>query len=296
MSFPVASYVDLLLHLGMAKISLCYCPVCYPEALASSLATSPRYLWAVTLFCGRCGLQWIVCKECSNNRKHLHTPMDVLQHNQSKRCYLLSKNLPSSPSTRMVLDVSMMNQCHDLTMGALTSCYDYSLFNTSSNLSSRSYGSPMRVLSDVALPSLACYHSSSPTYQCIASTSTVNDCHLLLAFVVSNNSVREVDSAPNHSVDNNFSMKESTVMDDCPAPNDTILTSACNVEKCYGDDRGSSSAVECSDDHPFVFDVNKSTTNADVASTSPPVVSNTSLPTSLQLTIHFEMNQLLPLP
>jgi hypothetical protein len=142
MSFPVASYGDLLPHLGMAKISLWYCLVRYPEALVSSLATSPHYSWAVTLFCGGCGLQWVVCKECSNNRKHLLTHMDVLQHHQSKHCNLLSNNLPSSPSTRMVLDVSMTNQCHDLTMGALTSCYDYSLFNTSSNLSSGSYALP----------------------------------------------------------------------------------------------------------------------------------------------------------
>jgi hypothetical protein len=141
----------------------------------------------------------------------------------------------------------------------------------------------MRVLSAIALPSLAYYHSSSPANQCIASTPTMNDCHSLLAFVASNNSGREADFTPNHSVENNSAMKESTVMDDCPAPNDTILTgakTAWNVEKCYGHDRGSSSAFECSDDHPIVFEVNKPTTNVDVTSTSSPVVSNT-LPTTL---------------
>jgi len=182
-------------------------------------------------------------------------------------------------------------------MGAYTTCHDYSLFETSSNVASGSYGSPMRVLSTVALPSFVCYvtnatHSSSPTNQCKESTPTVNDCTPLLAFAVSNNSVREVDCAPDQSIEINPAMKECTVMDDCHAPNDTISASAktacnvndviisTNVEKCDGDDMHSPSAVECSDGHQIVFKVNKHTSNVDVTSTSPPAVSNT-LPTTL---------------
>jgi hypothetical protein len=89
MSFNVALYGDLFPHLGMAQISLWFCPACYPDTLASSLSTSPLYLWAVILSCSGCGLQWLVCKECSKNRKHLCSPMDILHHHCSKHCETL---------------------------------------------------------------------------------------------------------------------------------------------------------------------------------------------------------------
>jgi len=61
---------------------------------------SPHYPWAVILPCRACRLKWIVCKECSKNRKHLRH-MDILQHHRSKHRdpFFCASSVPAATST-----------------------------------------------------------------------------------------------------------------------------------------------------------------------------------------------------